>query len=290
MGKKDKVKRSEPRRICTASSKGGVTKTSTTLELAAQLAEMGDTVLILDLDSSSDLSTKLGLFNPEDEDSYPPLTLINAIVSDKRDTTKLADIVCETPYENLLIAPSDAALGEEFIAMKGGRPGPIRLRDVVDEYLADNPDNIDWLLIDCPADIGPGTEAGIAAADEILVPVDLKDEKAVDAIYNVAELAWQMRGDGPKDGIFVVQVKHLKQAPSVDRNMDLVNDNPFPVAKTIVPDRRAVFNFHNDNRLLAYGADSKGGKEASKTYKKLAKEIRSGDLHGGPLVDPAGGE
>ena len=118
------------------------------------------------------------------------------------------------------------------------------------------------------------TEAGIAAADEILIPVDLKDEKAVDAIYNVAELAWQMRGDGPKDGIFVVQVKHLKQAPSVDRNMDLVNDNPFPVAKTIVPDRRAVFNFHNDNRLLAYGADSKGGKEASKTYKKLAKEIR----------------
>ena len=117
MAKKKKV--DTPRRICTASSKGGVTKTSTTLELAAQLATMGDTVLILDLDSSSDLSTKLGLFDPEDESTNPPLTLINAIVSDKRDQTKLRDIILETPYENLLIAPSDAGLGEEFIAMKG---------------------------------------------------------------------------------------------------------------------------------------------------------------------------
>lgn len=288
MAKKSKNKNNGPRRICIASSKGGVTKTSTTLELAAQLAKMGDTVLILDLDSSSDLSTKLGLYNPDDQDTYPELTLINAIVSDKRDDTKLEHIVLETPYDNLLLAPSDAGLGEEFIAMKGGRPGPIRLRDVVDEYLASNPDDVDWLLIDCPADIGPGTEAGIAAADEILVPVDLKDEKAVDAIYNVAELAWNMRGDGPGDGIFVVQVKHLKQAPSVDRNMALVADNPFPVASTVVPDRRAVFNFHNENRLLSHSADSKGGKEASKAYRKLAKEIRSGELRGGPLVNPTG--
>jgi chromosome partitioning protein len=128
--------------IAVANQKGGVGKTTTTVNLGACLAELGFRTLVIDLDPQGNASTGLGIENRGLETS-----MYHVIMHD----VPLEDCVEPSAVKNLFVAPASLDLaGAEIEA-------------VLDDY--------DYVLIDCPPSLGLLTVNGLNAASEVLVPI-----------------------------------------------------------------------------------------------------------------------
>ncbi|WP_318152930.1 ParA family protein [Microbacterium helvum] len=151
-------------RVLTVSNqKGGVGKTTTTVNLAAALAERGARVLVIDLDPQGNASTALGVPHTSDIPSVYDVLI---------DEFPLADIIQVSPESpNLLCAPSTIHLAGAEIELVSQVAREHRLRVAVDDYLASNPDLLDFILIDCPPSLGLLTINAFTAAGELLIPI-----------------------------------------------------------------------------------------------------------------------
>ena len=147
--------------IAIANQKGGVGKTTTTVNLGAALAARGSRVLVIDLDPQSSLSLWYGL-----EIHELKHTIYNALMQKPAEAT-LQSITVETADKNVFLAPSNIDLA---------RAEPELLGEMSREYFLKNlleasDDAYDFVLIDCPPSLGVLTTNALAAADELLVPV-----------------------------------------------------------------------------------------------------------------------
>jgi chromosome partitioning protein len=151
-------------RVLTISNqKGGVGKTTTTVNLAAALAERGARVLVIDLDPQGNASTALGVPHTSDIPSVYDVLI---------DEFPLADIIQVSPESpNLLCAPSTIHLAGAEIELVSQVAREHRLRVAVDDYLTNNPDRLDFILIDCPPSLGLLTINAFTAAGELLIPI-----------------------------------------------------------------------------------------------------------------------
>ena len=147
-----------PRIVAVANQKGGVGKTTTAVNLGACLAEMGMRTLVVDLDPQGNASTGLGLNIRELEVTMYDVMLQQAPVED-----------CIEPaaVRNLFVAPSSLDLAGAEIELVSAMSRELRLRDA----LADVGSDYDYVLIDCPPSLGLLTLNGLAAAGEVLVPI-----------------------------------------------------------------------------------------------------------------------
>ncbi|MFT4136539.1 ParA family protein [Microbacterium sp.] len=153
-----------PTRIITISNqKGGVGKTTTTVNLAAAIADAGGRVLVVDLDPQGNASTALGIEHAADTLSvYDVLT----------DETPLADIIEVSPESRrLLCAPSTIHLAGAEIELVSQVAREHRLKRALDAYLEAAPEHVDFVLIDCPPSLGLLTINAFAAAAELLIPI-----------------------------------------------------------------------------------------------------------------------
>lgn len=150
--------RSLPRVIAIANQKGGVGKTTTTINLGACLAELGLRTLIVDLDPQGNASTGLGIENRGLETS-----MYHVIMHE----VPIDDCIEPTSVKNLFVAPASLDLAGAEIELVPAFSRENRLRRAIDAVL----DDYDYVLIDCPPSLGLLTVNGLNAAREVLVPI-----------------------------------------------------------------------------------------------------------------------
>lgn len=152
--------------LTVANQKGGVGKTTTTVNVAAALAQSGHRVLVVDLDPQGNASTALGI------DHAAGVPDIYDVISDN---IPLVDIVTECPdIPGLWGAPATVDLAGAEIELVGAQRREYRLKGAIEQYLeqqASEGTKVDYVLIDCPPSLGLLTLNGLVAAREVLLPI-----------------------------------------------------------------------------------------------------------------------
>jgi chromosome partitioning protein len=158
----------EKTRIFTVSNqKGGVGKTTTTVNIAAALAAAGLNVLVIDIDPQGNASTALGIEHHADVDS-----IYDVLINDM----PLKDVVAPCPdIDNLICAPATIHLAGAEIELVSLVAREQRLRRAIDVYskerAANGEERLDYIFIDCPPSLGLLTVNAFCAANEVLIPI-----------------------------------------------------------------------------------------------------------------------
>ncbi len=147
-----------PRVLAVANQKGGVGKTTTSVNLGAALAELGFRVLVIDLDPQGNATTGLGI----DARNFE-LSMYDVLMRD----ASLEDCVEPTSMKNLFVAPATIALAGAEIELVPAFSRELKLKRSIEGII----DDFDYVLIDCPPSLGLITVNALAAADEVLVPI-----------------------------------------------------------------------------------------------------------------------
>ncbi|MGX7204515.1 ParA family protein [Enterococcus pingfangensis] len=144
--------------ISVANQKGGVGKTTTTVNLGACLAYDGKKVLLIDSDAQGNATSGLGVRKPDvKQDIYD--VLVNEV--------PIRETIIETSRENLSIVPATLQLAGAEIELTSMMARESRLKSA----LAEISDDYDFILVDCPPSLGHLTINAFTASDAILIPV-----------------------------------------------------------------------------------------------------------------------
>ena len=144
--------------ITVTSGKGGVGKTTTTVNLGATLAELDLRVLVVDLDPQGNASTGLGL-----DSRTVDVSMYDVLLHDQ----PMEDCIEPTSVKGLFVAPSNLDLAGAEIELVPAFSREQRLKRAIDSVV----DRFDYVLIDCPPSLGLLTVNAFAAASEVLVPI-----------------------------------------------------------------------------------------------------------------------
>lgn len=155
------------RYITISNQKGGVGKTSTSVNLAVALAKQGQNVLVVDNDPQGNASTALGIPHGSDADSVYDVLI---------DEVPVADVVKESPeMENLWVLPATIDLAGAEIELVSVVAREQRLQRALADYATAREDQgfprLDYVFIDCPPSLGLLTINAFVAATEVLIPI-----------------------------------------------------------------------------------------------------------------------
>ena len=150
-----------PRIIAIANQKGGVGKTTTAINLAAALAELGHGVLIVDLDPQGNASTGLGSM-PDTRRKTTYDLLLEGI--------PLETVAVETSVEGLFLCPGTTDLASADIELVSHERRSFLLRNAL-RRRTELTEQLDYILIDCPPSLNLLTVNAMVAADSVLVPL-----------------------------------------------------------------------------------------------------------------------
>lgn len=240
--------------IAIAQHKGGVGKTTTTINVGAALARKGYTVLLIDLDAQANLSESLGIRTPE-------ATIADALTSGKA-------IEPVHVHGNLYAIPSSLELAGLEVQLLNAYAREMILKGITDDLRKE----YDFILIDCPPSLGLLTVNALTAADEVYIPLQAQ-YLAVKGLNNLLDIVEMIKKKLNKQLVIGGVLITLYDGRKV-----LNRDTSDTISKTFKAD---VFNTKiRDNVALAeapiagtdifrYDAKSKGAAD----YEALAAEI-----------------
>ena len=143
--------------VSVANQKGGVGKTTTTVNLSTILAKRGKKVLLIDTDPQGNATSGLGIEKESDLSTYD--LLITDVAAE--------DIIQETAIKNLYITPSNMNLAGAEVQLVSMMSREQRMKEKLDVIK----DKFDFILIDCPPSLGLITLNAFTASDSVLIPV-----------------------------------------------------------------------------------------------------------------------
>ncbi len=152
--------------LTVANQKGGVGKTTTTVNVAAALAQAGSTVLVVDLDPQGNASTALGI------EHHSEVPSIYDVLVDGEDLAQVVQACPDIP--GLFCAPATIDLAGAEIELVSLVARETRLEKAVSAYLRgldESGERIDYVLVDCPPSLGLLTVNAFVAASEVFIPI-----------------------------------------------------------------------------------------------------------------------
>lgn len=251
--------------IAVANQKGGVGKTTTVVNLAAALAQMKKTVLVIDLDPQANATSGLGLTPTQGSSLYQVIT----------GQTFVGDIIQGTPIENVNIIPSELDLSGAEIEIARRENHLKVVREVLEPVLQANV--FDYILIDCPPSLGILMTSSLAAANGVIVAMQC-EYYAMEGLTVITDIIKRLRENGVNPGIDLEGIVMTMFDGRTNLSNDVVNEvrKHFgkKVFKTVIPRNIRISEAPSFGQPVVIYDPSSRGAEA---YVALAKEfIRRG--------------
>ncbi len=250
--------------ISLVNQKGGVGKTTTSINLSASLALLGKHVLLIDLDPQGNATTGVGINKGDIKKSVYDLL---------RDTAIASEIIVKTEFKNLDIIPATIQLaGIDIELIEKGKTDPAFKRShQLKNKIELIKDDYDYIIIDCPPSLGMITTNALTASNSVLIPVQCEFYalEGITQLLNTIMLA--QKNLNPKLEIEGVLLTMLSKS---NLGLDVIEEirSYFKdrVYETIIPRliRLAEAPSHG-KPIVAYDPKSKG----SEAYINLAKEV-----------------
>ena len=245
--------------IAIANQKGGVGKTTTTVNLAACLAKNGKKVLLIDIDPQGNSSSGLGIDKRRCEK-----TVYDCLINEE----KMENVVIMTEYENLSICPSNLDLSGAEIELISimGRENRLKesLSSVKDEY--------DYILIDTPPSLGLITINTLTAADSIIIPIQC-EFYALEGVSQLVETVKRVK-KSLNPSLFIQGIVMTMYDARTNLATQVVDEVkrffPGKVYKTIIPRNVRVSEAPGFGKPVIYYDEASKGAEA---YNELALEL-----------------
>lgn len=249
------------RMIAIANQKGGVGKTTTSINLSACLAEQGKKVLLVDMDSQGNTTSGLGL---EKND------LNNTIYEVLRDEISINDAIIEIKdcFDNLSLIPANRNLAGAEIELITAE----NMQFILKEKLAPIRDQYDYIILDCPPALGMLTVNAMTASDSVLVPIQC-EFYALDGlsqlIYTIELIQKNLNPDLYIEGVvFTMFDARTNLSLQVVENVkDNLSQN---IYKTIIPRNVRLAEAPSHGLPINLYDKKSSGAEA---YKLLAEEV-----------------
>jgi len=259
----DVGQRKLPRVIAVANQKGGVGKTTTSINTASSLAQLGLRVLLVDVDPQANATSGLGI----DVRSLET-TILDVLIDD----APLTDCICATEIDGLQVAPSNLRLADAEMTMYSMLARETRLKNAVDAVL----NEFDYIIIDCPPSLGLLTLNALCAAREVLIPIQC-EYFALEGVGQLLENVLRIRRSGLNPTLEVssiVCVMYDARTNLADEVVDEIRQHFGPtVLKTVVPRNIKLSEAPKYGMpIITYDPMSRG----AVAYTDVAQEVHNG--------------
>lgn len=247
--------------IAIANQKGGVGKTTTAVNLGACLAERGVRVIVLDLDPQANATSNFG-FRPDEHDS-----IYRALI----EGAPIEDLIVPTKYLNLSLIPSDMELAGCEIELARAEDHLTRLRDLLRAFKTTG--MADYLFLDCPPSLGVLMTSALAAADELIVPLQC-EYFGLEGLAKIVDVHQQIKDSGANPEVVLEGIVMTMADSRTNLSTLVINDvrRVFPEVtyQTVIPRNIRLGEAPSYKKAIIDYAPTCSGAVA---YRNLAEEF-----------------
>ena len=239
--------------------KGGVGKTTTSINLAAGLGKLGKNILLVDIDPQGNSSSGLGI-----DKNNAEVIIYDILIKD----ASIAEGIYDTSAENVKIVPSNNQLAGLEIEFARKKDWEMVLKNILGEIK----DDFDFILIDCPPSLGILSVIGLIAADSVIIPIQCEyfALEGVSQLFQTIELVKKNYNPGLEvegvvlsmfDGRTNLSIQVVEEVKTFFKGKVYTNIIPRNVRLAEAPSYGLS--------IMDYDAKSKG----AETYMELAEEF-----------------
>ena len=251
--------------ISLVNQKGGVGKTTTSINLSSSLGHLGKKVLLIDLDPQSNSTTGLGVNRVKIKKS-----IYNVIMGD----CEIRDAIIKTPFKNLSVIPAmiDLAGVDIELIQISVQDKEFVITEQLKKQLDIIKDRYDYIIIDCPPNLGILTTNALAASDSVLIPIQCEYyslEGVNQLLQTVLRIQQRVNPSLSIEGVLLTMLdgRTLLGLEVVEDVRKFFNEKVF---STIIPRLVKLVEAPSHGKpIIEYDPKSKG----ALAYLNLAKEV-----------------
>lgn len=252
--------------IAVVNQKGGVAKTTTTLNLGVELTNQGRKVLLVDFDPQGSLSVALGIEN----ESIPTIADLMQLEIEDQTLPEKEEIILKN-IDGIDLIPANIVLSACEIYLVNATCREQILKAILQQYK----EEYDYILIDCGPSLGMLTINALTAADSVIIPVDGEFLSAKGLELLLQSVARTKRKLNPKlsiEGILITKIDTRSKLPGEIISMIKDAYGSLNIFSNMIPLRVAVGKSIKEHQPLT---TFEKNNDAALAYKKIAQEVLS---------------